>query len=134
MAQDTLLVCILCRCSQTEEQQTSLSDGQSLFNRLQDGLKTIDNSHCIRLQSVRCMGACDRACLAAFVAANKLTFILSQLSPTDAVPDLLQFSHQYMDSSDGKVPYKDRPITIKQKIHAVLPPLPARFDSYSHES
>lgn len=124
MAQDTLLVCILCRASHTEEVQASLSEGQSLFNRLQAGLETSDEKYPIRLQPVRCMGACDRACTAAFMAPNKLTFILSQLSPTDAVPDLLQFSHQYMASSDGKVPYKDRPVTIKQKIHAVLPPLP----------
>ncbi|WP_448562539.1 DUF1636 domain-containing protein [Trichothermofontia sp.] len=123
MPQETLLVCILCQSSQTEARQPGLSEGQVLFNQLQNGLKT-GSEACIRLQPVRCMGACDRACVVAFMAPNKLTFILSQLSPSNSVPDLLEFSHQYITALDGKVPYKDRPATIKQKIHAVLPALP----------
>lgn len=123
MTQVTLLVCILCRFSQTEARQAGLSEGQSLCDRLKDGLQASGDA-CIRLQPVRCMGACNHACTAAFMAPNKLTFILSQLSPTDSVPDLLEFSRQYLATSDGKVPYKDRPATVKQKIHAVLPPLP----------
>ena len=123
MSQETLLVCILCQSSQTEARQAGLSEGQFLFNQLQDGLETSSEA-CIRLQPVRCMGACDRACVVAFMAPNKLTFILSQLSPSNSVPDLLKFSRQYITASDGKVPHKDRPATIKQNIHAVLPPLP----------
>lgn len=122
MSQETLLVCILCRASQTEAGQAGLSEGQFLFNQLQDGLETSSEA-CIRLQPVRCMGACDRACVVAFMAPNKLTFILSQLSPSKSVPDLLKFSHQYIAAPDGKAPYKDRPATVKQNIHAVLPPL-----------
>ncbi|NJL54517.1 DUF1636 domain-containing protein [bacterium] len=125
MPQDTLLVCILCQYPQTEEKRSGLSEGQALFNQLQNGLKTSSEA-CIRLQPVRCMGACSHACAAAFMAPNKLTFILSQLSPTDSVPDLLEFSRQYRACSDGKVPFKERPATVKQKIHAVLPPLPTQ--------
>jgi predicted metal-binding protein len=76
------------------------------------------------------MGACSQACTAAFMVHNKLIFILSQLSPIDSVSDLLEFSYQYISASDGKVPYKDRPATIKQNIHAVLPPLPTH--PYNH--
>jgi len=123
MSQATLLVCILCRFAQTEARQTGLSEGQALCDRLKEGLETSSEA-CIRLQPVRCMGACSHACTAAFMAPDKLTFILSQLSPTDSVPDLLEFSRQYIAAPDGKIPYKDRPATIKQKIHAVLPPLP----------
>ncbi len=123
MAQETLLVCILCRFSQAEARQAGLSEGQALCDHLKEGLKTSSEA-CIRLLPVRCMGACSHACTAAFMAPNKLTFILSQLSPTDSIPDLLEFSRQYIAASDGKVPYKDRPAIVKQNIHAVLPPLP----------
>ncbi len=134
MTQETLFVCTLCRFSQPEPDQEELSSGQLLFNRLQAKLEISEDIDSIHLHPVRCMGACDRACVVGFTAPNKLTFILSQLSPTDSVPDLLEFSRQYIIAADGKVPYKDRPITIKQKIHAVLPPLPVRLDSHSHES
>jgi len=119
--QETLFVCILCRFSQPEPIHDDLSGGQLLFNQLQDQLEISGNAEHIKLQPVRCMGACDRSCVVSFAAPNKLTFVLSQLSPTDAVPDLLEFSHQYIACSDGKVPYKERPTTIKQNIHAVLP-------------
>jgi len=96
MSQETLLVCILCKSSQAEERQAGLSEGQFLFNQLQDGLETSSEAS-IRLQPVRCMGACDRACVVVFMAPNKLTFILSQLSPSNSVPDLLEFSRQYRE-------------------------------------
>lgn len=132
-AQDTLLVCVLCQFSSTERERDGISAGQLLFNQLQAGLTASEGEapdlalrDRIRLQPVRCMGACDRSCVAAFTAANKLTFILSQLSPTQAAPELLQFSQQYVACADGKVPYKERPNLVKQNIHAVLPPLPTQ--------
>jgi predicted metal-binding protein len=124
MAKETLLVCILCRFSQSKRERGGLSGGQFLFNQLQENLASWQESEPINLQPVRCMGACDRSCLVGFMAANKLTFIFSQISPTDSVPDLLEFSRQYLACLDGKVPFKERPVIIQQKIHAVLPPLP----------
>ncbi len=123
MSQDTLLICTLCRFSETQSSKTESIPGQVLFARLSHELAQ-SNQETINLQPVRCMGACRRACTAAFMAPNKLTFILSQLSPTDSVSDLLEFSRQYITYADGKVPYKERPATVKQNIHAVLPPLP----------
>jgi predicted metal-binding protein len=124
MTQHTLFVCILCRFPATERSQEGLSGGQILFNQLQDGLKHSGAADRIHLQPVRCLGACDRSCVVAFTAPNKLTFVLSQLPPTDAIPDLLQFSQQYTACPGGKVPYGERPMTIKKGIHAVLPPSP----------
>jgi predicted metal-binding protein len=126
MSQDTLFVCILCRSSETQLSKTESIPGQMLFDRLSHEIAQSDQET-INLQPVRCMGACSRACTAAFMAPNKLTFILSQISPTDSVSDLLEFSHQYIAAPDGKVPYKDRPATVKQNIHAVLPPLPTQL-------
>lgn len=123
MTQHTLFVCVLCRSSKIDPQQTDLSAGQSLFERLSEELAASHGCEAIHLQPVRCMGTCDRSCVVAFTAPNKLTFILSQLSPIDSVPELLQFSEQYVACSDGKVPYKERPEAVKKGIHAVLPPL-----------
>lgn len=119
---NTLLVCILCRFSETQSKDEKIP-GQVLFDQLQQRLIESDPKT-INLRPVRCMGACSQACTAAFMAPNKLTFILSQLSPTDSVPDLLEFSRQYAASVDGKVHFRERPATVKQKIHAVLPPIP----------
>jgi len=121
VTQHTLFVCVLCRASKSNSAD-DLSDGQSLFNQLSKELAECDWRNAIHLHPVRCMGACSRSCVVAFTAPDKLTFILSELSATDAVSELLQFSGQYVACSDGKVPYKERPEAIKKGIHAVLPP------------
>jgi len=124
MTLHTLFVCVLCRSSEIDQQQATSNAGQLLFEHLSEGLATDDPCKALHLQPFRCMGACSHACVVAFAAPNKLTFILSKLSSTDSVPDLLKFSSQYVACSDGKVPYKERPEAIKKGIHAVLPPLP----------
>lgn len=129
MTQNTLFVCVLCRFSEVHAEPSVTHPGQALFDRLSAELAGSDQQD-VQLQSVRCMGACSRACVAAFAAPDKLTFVLSGLSPTDSVSDLLKFSRQYGSCLDGKVPYRERPETVKQKIHAVLPPLPAKPLSY----
>ncbi len=127
MTQHILFVCVLCRLSESDQNQSGLSAGQSLFDQLSEGLVGSDWREAIALQPVRCLGACSRACVVAFAAPTKLTFILSELSPTHSVPELLQFSGQYVACAEGKVPYKERPDVAKKGIHAVLPPLPVAY-------
>ncbi|MBW4553994.1 MAG: DUF1636 domain-containing protein [Aphanocapsa sp. GSE-SYN-MK-11-07L] len=123
MTQHTLFVCVLCRSSKSAQEKTESSAGQSLFEQLQQGLAACDWPEAIHLHPVRCLGACGHACVVALAAPTKLTFILSQLS-TASVPELLQFSGQYVACAEGRVPYKERPEVVRQGIHAVLPPLP----------
>lgn len=87
MIQHTLFVCVLCRSSEIDQQQTGLSAGQSLFDQLSEELEASDWRESVYLHPVRCMGACSRSCVVAFAAPSKLTFILSKLSPTHSVPD-----------------------------------------------
>jgi|UPI000568C1B3 predicted metal-binding protein len=124
MTHHTLFVCVLCRYSEFNQNQSELSLGQLLFDQLSTELATCEWREAIRLKPVRCMGACSRACVVAFAAPDKLTFILSELSPTQSIPELLKFSSQYIACSGGKVPYKERPEAVKRGIHAVLPSLP----------
>ncbi|MBE9009203.1 DUF1636 domain-containing protein [Pseudanabaenaceae cyanobacterium LEGE 13415] len=119
MTQSTLFVCVLCRFSNSGSTSDPPS-GQVLFDQLNEAISSSNTA--IVLQPVRCMAACRSACVAAFAAPGKLIFMLSSLS-AGSVPDLLQFSEQYANSTGGKVPYKERPETIKTNLHAVLPPL-----------
>lgn len=123
--QHTLFVCTLCRASETEREQIGPNGGQYLLDRLYEALDGSDVGNAIRLHPVRCMGVCSRSCVVSFSAPKKLTFIFSELSPTQSVPELLQFSQQYISSSTGNVPYRERPNAAKKGLVAVLPPLPA---------
>ncbi|MBW4553991.1 MAG: DUF1636 domain-containing protein [Aphanocapsa sp. GSE-SYN-MK-11-07L] len=122
MTQHTLFVCALCRFSETERERDGISGGQHLLNSLSADLETHD--HAFQLHPVRCMGACGRSCVVAFVAAHKLTFVFSDLPPLEAAPDLLQFSHQYLTHPTGTVPHRERPESIRKNLLVVLPPAP----------
>ncbi|MCT7960989.1 DUF1636 domain-containing protein [Laspinema sp. D1] len=124
MTQATLFVCSLCRFSRKEPTQNGLSGGEYLIQQLQSELQAKNLESVIQLQPVRCMAACNEACNATLTAAEKITFVLSGLSPTESAPDLATFCQQYAAASEGKVPYKERPDIIRESTAFVLPPFP----------
>jgi predicted metal-binding protein len=122
VTQHTLFVCTLCRLpAAPQSPESELSGGQRLLNQL--NISFADQEQ-IQIQPVRCMGVCNRSCVVAFAAPNKLTFVVSELTPA-SVPELQAFSQQYISQHNGNVPFKQRPEAIKQGIVAVLPALPA---------
>jgi predicted metal-binding protein len=148
MTEHTLLVCSLCRFSETQNKRHGLSGGQYLIEELQKGLESYNLSDYpsgtlkdslrpkglasasvalrdrITIKPVSCMAACRRSCTATLAANDKLTFIFNQLAPIESAPELLQFVEQYVTSPNGKVPYQERSTTIKQATAFILPPLP----------
>jgi predicted metal-binding protein len=124
MTPSTLFVCSLCRFSRKEPTQNGLSGGENLIQQLQAELQAKNLVSTIQIQPVRCMAACSDSCNVTLTAAEKITFVLSGLSPTESAPDLAKFCQQYAASADGKVPYQDRPDIIRESTAFVLPPLP----------
>ena len=123
MTEHTLLVCSLCRFSETQKKKHGLSGGQHLIEELQKGLEDCDWSDRITIQPVSCMAACRRSCAVTLAANDKLTFILDRLAPIESAPDLLKFIEQYVTSPQGKVPYRERSKAIQQATSFILPPL-----------
>ena len=124
MSHATLFVCSLCRFSATESSRDGLSGGQHLINQLQAELDRQNLQAAVHLQPVRCMAACSQACNATLAGPEKLTFILSELSPTESAAAVSEFCQQYAATPDGKVPYRERSSAIHQATSFVLPPLP----------
>ena len=125
MSQSTLLVCALCRFPSGEKERDGVRGGQYLLDQLQAAVETrSDLMQTIELKPVKCIAACDRACVVAFSTAGKHTYIFRDLSPTDSVDDLVIFAEQYRDTELGKVPYSERPEGLKRSTLAILPPIP----------
>jgi predicted metal-binding protein len=95
-----------------------------LIRNLQSELKVRGLQDKVRLTPLRCMAGCSQPCNAAIAAPGKLTFILSQVSPTAGAAAVADFCQQYSDSPDGRVPYRDRPEIVRESTAFVLPPLP----------
>lgn len=120
----TLFVCSLCQYSATEPTRDGVSGGQHLLKQLQIELAAQDLHQTIHLQPVRCMAACGQSCNVTLAAPNKLTFILSGLSPETSATEIATFCRQYTTCEDGKVPYRQRSTAIHQATAFILPPLP----------
>ncbi len=125
MTQTTLFVCSLCRFSQAEASRDGLSGGQYLINQLQAALQARHLQEAVHLTPLRCMAGCSQPCNVSLAAPGKLTFILSQVSPTDGAEAISEFCQQYTDSPDGRVPYRERPPSVRDSTAFVLPPLPS---------
>ncbi|MEM8675135.1 MAG: DUF1636 domain-containing protein [Cyanobacteria bacterium P01_G01_bin.67] len=123
MTEHTLLVCSLCRFSETQNKKHGLSGGQHLIEELQKGLEKCEWSDRLTIKPVSCMAACRRSCAVTLAATDKLTFILNQLAPVESAPELLKFVEQYVTSPKGKVPYRERSRVIQQATAFILPPL-----------
>ncbi|MEM9538018.1 MAG: DUF1636 domain-containing protein [Cyanobacteria bacterium P01_E01_bin.42] len=123
MTQHTLFVCSLCRFSEDQKKKNGLSGGQHLIQELEKGLEKYEWRDRITLKPLSCMAACRRSCAVTLAADDKLTFIFDRLAPIESAPELLKFIDQYVNTSQGKVPYRERSQTIQQATSFVLPPL-----------
>ena len=123
MTEHTLLVCSLCRFSETQNKKHGLSGGQHLIEELHKGLEDCNYSDRITIKPISCMAACRRSCAVTLTANDKLTFILERLVPQESAPELLKFVEQYVTTPQGKVPYRKRSRPIQQATSFILPPL-----------
>ncbi len=125
MSQTTLFVCFSCRFSPNEASRNGVSGGQHLIKQLHQALIAQNLQDTVHLEPIRCMAGCRQPCNVSLAAPGKLTFILSQVSPTDGAAAISAFCQQYTACLDGRVPYRDRPTAVQRATAFVLPPLPA---------
>jgi predicted metal-binding protein len=123
MTKHTLLVCSLCRFSETPNKNNRLSGGQHLIEELKQGLEKYEWKNQLEIKPIACMAACRRSCAVTLAANHKLTFIFERIPPVDSAPELLQFIEQYVQLPDGKVPYRKRSQFIHRATSFILPPL-----------
>ncbi|MFG1382751.1 DUF1636 family protein [Xanthobacter sp. V3C-4] len=111
----TVFVCTTCRSS---GEAASPVDGAALAEAaavapLPDG---------IAVQGVRCLANCKRSLSAAMVRRDGWTYVFGDLS-ADAAPDLIAGAALLASSSDGLMPWRGRPDSLKRGMVARIPPL-----------
>lgn len=101
----TLLVCVTCG------QKTPESDinGPKLLSALQAENFQKD----VRIQPIKCFGACHHSCAVGVTATGKVGFLFGNLSVKNAVAALRDYVPKYLASKNGVVPRADRPDILK---------------------
>ncbi len=78
----------------------------------------------VRIIGVECLSACNTGCAVSLAMQGAWSYVYGRLTPADA-PDILDGAARYAATTDGIVPWRDRPVIFrKQSIARIPPPIP----------
>ena len=113
----TLHVCITCRAGEIEAEGTARPGA-----RLHTALAAAGKPESVRIVPVECLSACTQGCAVALSAPGRWSYVYGRLSESDA-PDILAGAAAYARTSDGLVPWRERPMIFRKQSLARIPPL-----------
>lgn len=103
-----------------------ISGGQKLLEELIQQTQNWSHSSEFTIESVECMSASTHACVIAFTASGKFTYLFGNLerdadnlSATSAA--VLDCASLYYQKLDGVMPWSERPDPLKRGIIARIP-------------
>ncbi|MFG1420888.1 DUF1636 family protein [Roseixanthobacter liquoris] len=119
----TLFVCTTCRLAGADPQADPA--GAALAR---DAILAAANggatgaAGAIAVKEVRCLSNCKRALSAALVRTGGWSYVFGDLSP-DSAADLLTGAALFATSTDGILPWRGRPDSLKRGMIARIPPM-----------
>jgi predicted metal-binding protein len=111
----TIVVCASCR-------DVSGSDAHPRAGAIlaRDTMAAADDE--VRVATVECLGNCKRRLSAAILREGCWSYVFGDLS-TDSGPDLVAGAKLFAGSTDGLIPWRGRPDSLKRGLVARIPPL-----------
>ena len=113
-----LLVCVKCRRGEDD-----LPDERRPGLRLYDALAASKLPDRVRLEPVECLQNCDNGCTVALRGADRWTYIYGNVDEAAQVEMLLDGARRYQATSDGLIPWRERPEHFKRNCVARVPPI-----------
>ncbi|PJF11264.1 DUF1636 domain-containing protein [Pseudorhodobacter sp. MZDSW-24AT] len=114
-----LHICTTCRAGQPVAEGTACP-GKALHDLLaQEAMP-----EGVRLRAVECLSACDHGCAVALSKPGAWSYVYGRMSAEDA-PEILRGAGLYAATSDGIVPWRDRPVIFRKQSLARIPPMEA---------
>lgn len=112
----TILVCRTCRDS----------TGSDAFPRpgalLAAAARDAAAAHAIPVAEIECLGNCKRRLSAALIKQGAWNYVFGDLT-TDSAADLVDGAMLFATSTDGLLPWRGRPDSLKRGLVARIPPL-----------
>ena len=117
MTEVTLTVCTTCRRADVDPEGPR--PGSIMLQALQEaGLP--DG---VRLRGVECLSACKRGCSMVLSGGpERWSYVYGDLDPAEHVDDILAGASAYAATSDGLVPWRERPVIFRKQTIARIPP------------
>jgi predicted metal-binding protein len=115
----TLHVCVTCRTG--EEGEDIIRPGRRLYDALAEAQRRQDGPQSFRITEVECLSNCNRGCSAALTGPGRWSYIYGDLDES-CVDDLLAGASRYAGTTDGLVPWRERPTIFRKGVIARIPP------------
>ena len=118
----TVMVCITCRAAtdlvaasdESPRPGSALADATMLAAAGADAISVL---------RVRCLGNCSRGPSAAIRCENTWTYIFGGLDPQRDGPSLIMGAQLLAQATDGIMPWRGRPESLKRGLIARIPPI-----------
>ena len=120
----TIHVCTACRRARADLPEGYDQPGLALAERLTAQLKAKGST--IPVLPVECLAVCKRPCTIALSADGKWTYLIGDLDTDTHLDEIVGAAEAYAASTNGIVPWKERPQSFRKGVVARVPPLPAR--------
>jgi predicted metal-binding protein len=121
----TVLVCITCRAA--SDAPGSVPRGPDLAAA---ALAAAGTSPDVRVLKVRCLANCNRGLSAALRRDGAWTYVFGHLHAERDGLALIEGARLLSRSSDGLLPWRERPEALKRGLIARVPPLAFEGESY----
>ncbi|RUU89173.1 DUF1636 domain-containing protein [Mesorhizobium sp. M7A.T.Ca.TU.009.01.3.1] len=112
----TIIVCASCR------NETGSDAHPRAGELLADDTRRAASGDDIRIRSVECLGNCKRRLSAAILRDGCWSYVFGDLTETSGA-DLVTGAKLFATSTDGLIPWRDRPDSLKRGLIARIPPL-----------
>jgi predicted metal-binding protein len=112
----TVVVCSSCR------DETGSDAHPRAGEVLGDATRLAAENTDISVRTVECLGNCKRRLSAAILRDGSWSYVFGDLTP-DSGPDLITGAKLFATSTDGLLPWRGRPDSLKRGLVARIPPL-----------
>jgi predicted metal-binding protein len=121
----TMHVCVTCRGQEVggEDRDAEPRAGRRLHDALADAQRREGGPPRFRIVEVECLSNCNRGCSVALSGPGRWTYVYGDLSPA-LVEELLAGAARYAATTDGLVPWRERPTIFRKGVIARVPPAP----------
>ncbi|WP_278921232.1 DUF1636 domain-containing protein [Pseudophaeobacter profundi] len=117
-AEVTLTICTTCKREGVDPESTR--PGTLLLSALSEA--TLPDG--VTVRGVECLSACKRGCAMVLTGGDtRWSYIYGDLDPEAHVDDILAGAAAYAATTDGLVPWRERPQVFRKQSIARIPPI-----------
>ena len=121
MAVTHIYVCTTCKLAD----EVGLAAPERAGARLHRALSALasERQSPVAIIPVECLSVCKRACTISFAAPGKWTYVYGDLPADTGAEVILDGAALYTATTDGLIPWKQRPEALKRGVISRVPPL-----------